>query len=190
MKPLTPSMPHLIVVMGIPGAGKTQFAEHFAKMFQAPYVDANKLQKFSGATNQQTEQLALYTLREVSKAQRTFVYEGPTYSRAHRQAVAKLIHDAHFKPLFVWVQTDSVEAKKRVMRNKSHSSEAFEALLDQFQVPIAAEKPIVISGKHTFATQVKMVLKHISSNTRPPVQEQPQQPSKPAPRSTRSITIR
>lgn len=186
MKPLTPSMPHLIIVMGIPGAGKTQFAEHFARTFHAPYINANTLQILSHADDVHTERLAIYTISEVMKAQRTFIYEGPTYSRAHRQSIAKLVQVGHFKPLLVWVQTDSVEAKKRVQRTRSYTSERFEELLDLFEVPLATEKPVVISGKHTFATQVKMVLKHIAGATRPAPIELP----KPAPRNPNSIIIR
>jgi len=187
MKPLTPSMPRLIVVMVIPGAGKTQFAEHFAKMFQAPFINASTLQVLSHADDAHTERLALHTLGEVLKAQRTFVYEGPTFSKAHRQLLEKIVRAAHFKILLVWVQTDSVEAKKRVMRARRYTDDKFEDLLDRFEVPVSAEKPVVISGKHTFATQVKMVLKHLADTSR---QTPPPEPPKPAPRNPRIITIR
>ena len=183
MKPLTPSMPRLIVVMGIPGSGKTQFAEHFAKMFHAPFINARTLQVLSHADDAHTERLALHTLGEVLKAQRTFIYEGPTYNRAHRQSLEKIARAAHFKMLLVWVQTDSIEAKKRITRTRSYSSEQFEELLDRFEVPAATEKAVVISGKHTYTTQVKMVLKHLADTARPIAPE----PPKPIPRT---ITIR
>jgi predicted kinase len=186
MKPLAPTTPHLIILMGIPGAGKTQFAEHFTKMFHAPYVNAHTLQVLAGADDAKTEDLALHMVSEIAKAQRTFVYEGPTYSRAHRQSIAKIVHEAKLKPLLVWVQTDSTEAKKRVQRQRMYTSEEFETMLAKFQVPLAVEKPIVISGKHTFATQVKMVLKHIATGSRVNSPEFP----KPAPRSGRIISIR
>ena len=189
MKPLTPSMPRLIVVMGIPGAGKTQFAEHFAKMFHAPFVNAHTLQVLSHADDAHTERLALHTLGEVLKAQRTFIYEGPTFNRAHRQLLEKLVRAAHFKMLLVWVQTDSIEAKKRVMRARRYSSDQFEELLDKFEIPLATEKPIVISGKHTFATQVKMVLRHLADAARSSAPEPPMPPP-PTARPTRTITIR
>lgn len=38
MKSLQLSKPHLVVMVGLPGAGKTFFADHFAETFHAPYI--------------------------------------------------------------------------------------------------------------------------------------------------------
>ena len=38
MKPPIPAIPHVILMIGIPGAGKSTFAERFSETFQAPIV--------------------------------------------------------------------------------------------------------------------------------------------------------
>ncbi|MBI3889304.1 hypothetical protein HY312_01855 [Candidatus Saccharibacteria bacterium] len=38
MKSLNLTKPHLIVVVGIPGAGKTYFGQQFSTTFNAPYL--------------------------------------------------------------------------------------------------------------------------------------------------------
>lgn len=189
MKPLTltPSSPYLIVLMGIPGAGKTQFAQHFAKMFSAPFVNTRELQFVTpGISDEQAEALGLYLTEQIFRAQKTFIYEGPTFSYDHRVELAKRIKSAGFKPLLVWVQTESIEAKRRSLKSREYTSEQFAHYVQAFQPPLESEKPVVISGKHTFTTQVKMVLKHLASETR---QQRPEPPKAP-PRSNRIIVRR
>ena len=189
MKPLTltPTSPYLIVLMGIPGAGKTQFAQHFAKMFSAPFVNTRELQSIvPGIDDVQAEALSLYLTDQIFRAQKTFIYEGPTYSYDHRVALAKRIKEAGFKPLLVWVQTESVEAKRRSLKSREYDSHQFASYVQAFQPPLESEKPVVISGKHTFTTQVKMVLKHLASETRPRRPEPPKTP----PRTNRIIARR
>ena len=39
MKSLSPANPRVLFVVGIPGAGKTYFAEQFAETFGAPFIE-------------------------------------------------------------------------------------------------------------------------------------------------------
>jgi len=186
MKPLTPTIPHVIILLGIPGAGKTQFASHFAKTFQAPYVSTKELRTLGKTTDNAAAYLTAYMLDEVMKTQRTTVFEGPTYNAIFRQNLTKQITRAGYRPLFVWVQTESQEARRRALKKGGdHTPESFDAALKQFDPPTASEKTVVISGKHTFTTQVKMVLKHLAV-ARPTGEVKPQ----PRPVTGRSINIR
>lgn len=185
MKPLTPTTPHVIILVGIPGAGKTHFAEHFAKTFHAPYVNHGALQALVGADDNSAAHLSSHILDELLKTNRTLVYEGPTNLRSVRTALVKKISQAGYEPLLVWVQTETGEAKRRSLKHSPNmSSELFDSLLQRFQGPVKTEKPIVISGKHTYASQVKMVLKHLA-HARP-------EPETPVvrPRPGRNILIR
>jgi hypothetical protein len=91
----------------------------------------------------------------------------------------------------VWVQTDPVEAARRAtskLRGRERLTEKqFEAGLRQFENLTESENPVVISGKHTYATQLKVVLKRIAGNTRSDTPKPPQQPRVP---SGRNILIR
>jgi predicted kinase len=172
MKPLSLSKPHLIIMVGIPGSGKSFFAEHFADTFKAPFVNFHHFRKelFNFPTFDKDEEeiigrVANYMLDEVLKTGRTVVYEGQTDLRANRSLIAKIARDADYEPLFVWVQTEPITAKKRStkpnMDKPALSDEQFNIKLKRFSIPHQNEKAIVISGKHPYASQLKIVLKHL-----------------------------
>jgi predicted kinase len=192
MKPLTPSMPHVIMMVGIPGAGKTTFAEHFAKTFSAPYLNPRTLSFSENIAVDVAKKVTNAFLGELLKTNRTLLYEGPTETRAERTAIIAQAKKAGYRTLLVWVQTEPVEAKRRATRrtesNTHMNAVDFKNSLETFQVPAETERFIVISGRHTYATQLKTVLKNL-------VREQPATQVPPAPRQSivrdgRNITVR
>ena len=71
----------------------------------------------------------------------------------------------------MWVQTDTNESHRRATKpypkGSGMSSEEFDDLVAQFEAPHPKEHAIVISGKHTYATQLKIVLKQLAQATNP-----------------------
>ena len=180
MKPLTPTTPHMIIMVGIPGSGKTHFASHFAKTFNAPYVNQAELQSLANTDDTRATTIAARVLDEILKTQRTLVYEGPTHLRTVRQSLVKKAHQAGYEPLLVWVQTETTEAKHRFLKaEKGREAEVHDRIVARFSRPHPTEKAVVISGKHTYASQVKVVLKHLA-HARPeqPPQERPTRPGR------------
>jgi len=174
MKPLSLSRPHLIVMIGIPGSGKSTFAERFAEMFNTPLVSQLAFEqllfgtKYDNAANEQKALiLTQNVLGELLKTGQTIIYEDTTGSRLYRQDLAKTANKAGYVPLFVWVQTDSAEASRRALRKNKDSialsHDQFDQAVARFTVPVSSEKAIVISGKHTFASQLKIVLKNLTT---------------------------
>lgn len=188
MKPLTPTTPHVVIMVGIPGAGKTLFAERFAKTFSAPIVNVRSLQQLGGLSDSASAKITVMFLEELLKTDRTFIYEGPTATIADRQVIAQKVAKAGYKPLFVWVQTESIAARRRATKQGSGlSGSEFDAILHSFQSPTEKEKVVVvISGKHTYATQLKMVLKHLHTPRPEPVRTV----ERPATPASRNIKIR
>jgi len=193
MKPLTPTTPHIIMMVGIPGAGKTTFAERFAKTFSAPYLNPRGLSHKAGISIDKAESATQVFLEELLKTNRTLLYEGPVETKAERIEVIKQAKKAGYQTLLVWVQTEQLEARRRAMRRQQEgrplSADEFENALAYFQAPEANEKPVVISGRHTYATQLKTVLKNLAVNHRPstPI---PLATGPSTPRSGRNIVIR
>jgi predicted kinase len=175
MKPLTTATPHVIIMVGIPGAGKSAFAEHFAKTFQAPLISLSLLMREGGVDIAAGTALCAVLLDELLKTQRTLIFDGPTYTKASRLDLARHITQAGYQPLLVWVQTESVEAKRRATKkrpdNSQLSQEEFDTAIKRFTAPTATEKPVVISGKHTYASQLKIVLKRLAGQARPEMPE-------------------
>lgn len=195
MKPLSLTRPHLIVMVGISGAGKSQFAAQFADVFKAPFVSRDAvLGQLSTKLTTDRDQLKTanrvteFFLNQLLKTGQTIVFDGASDSRAERAQLSKVAKEAGYESLFVWVQTDPAEAKRRAVKlnkAKSVTPEEYEASLSRFYVPTANENVVVISGKHTFASQLKIVLKRLSGNRAEAVAH-----TNVPPRTGRNIIIR
>ena len=172
MKVLGISKPHLVIMIGIPGSGKSFFAEHFAETFKAPIISFNKLRKnapklisHTQNDNKLVHDIADCMLDEVLKTERTVIYDGEANSRTERDNITKKAKQFGYEPLFVWVQTELLTAKKRAIRKTDNefplTAEEFDVKLKKFIAPSRSEKTIVISGKHTYPSQLKIVLKYL-----------------------------
>jgi len=191
MKSLSLSQPHLIIVVGTPGSGKTFFAEKFADTFRAPYVSREKLTTLLGNPTTFTDELLYYQVNELLKTHQSILVEGVSDTRAQRLELAKYARASGYETLLIWVQTDPATSKSRYQKDhKVQSSEEYDVLVKRFTPPVAIEKPVVISGKHTYATQAKVILKKLSE-PRAVISSQATPPPRSEPTSTRrNITIR
>ena len=175
----------MIVMVGIPGAGKTTFAARFADTFDAPYINQSSITSSYGLDDKQSAGVVDLLLSELLKTRRTILVEADLDTEKSRAVLIKKIIKAGYKPLVVWVQTESVEAKRRATRTTTGSkisTQAFDAALSAFEPPVTREAAIVISGKHTYASQLKVVLKQLASE-RPEAKPRPER-SRPLPRRT------
>ena len=195
MKSLSLSQPHLLIVTGVPGSGKTFFAEKFADTFRAPFINYDKIAFLSdGSSKEAVDDLFIYQLGELLKTGQTILVEGVGETRTDRTELARRAKEAGYLPLIIWVQTDPATAKDRLtrpVRGKSQqllSNDEYDRLFKRFTPPNAVEKTVVVSGKHTYASQAKVVLKkltapraEISTHTSPIATREP---------GRRNITVR
>ncbi len=170
MKSLSLSKPHIIIMVGIPGSGKSFFANYFAETFNSPIVSFSALhhELFSHQNLSNDERLIIdnlgdHILDELLKTKQTVVFDGHSDTRTDRQSLGKKAHLAGYETLFVWVQTESLAAKSRVTKAAKNqippmTVDQFETALKHFSPPHTLEKAVVISGKHTHASQLKVVL--------------------------------
>ena len=188
MKPITPASPHAIIMVGIPGSGKSTFAEHFAETFKAPIINESRIAYEAQLSDDQTQAVSAVLLKEILKVDRTFLIEALHHTKAKRTALIAQVTKAGYKPLVVWVQTEPYEAKRRSLKPQPHGAgladQEFDALYNAFNAPTPQEKAVVISGKHTYATQLKVVLKQLAGS-RPSTHIEP-----PSPRQPGNIVVR
>lgn len=178
MKSLSLTKPLVLMVIGIPGAGKSFFARQFSDTFGAPLVSYDILRTELYAEEpydkQQVEivsKIANIQFSELLKTKKTIIVDGLGNTRKERLDIRKTASDAGYDTLIVWVQTDNATAEYRSLKrskrrkddefNVSLSHEQFTALEKRFTPPSDSDKYIVISGKHTYATQAKIVLKKL-----------------------------
>lgn len=178
MKSLSLSKPHLIIVTGVPGAGKTFFAEQFAKTFNAPMISADHLRNIvcdeqsGGVHNERivTFRLLFNQLEQLLVTKSTIVIDGGSDTRAERQELTKKARASGYDSLVVWVQTDLPTSKHRTVNSaKRHGGKSqyvnldqYERALNRFTPPNNIENSVVISGRHTYATQARVILKKLT----------------------------
>jgi predicted kinase len=181
MKSMSLGSPMVIVVVGVPGVGKTFFARRFAETFSAPLVSEDKIRytlfsKHTYGKNEQAmvDQVARLMIDELFVAGKTFVLDGGYNSRVARDSITALANQYGFRTLIVWVQTDEPTARRRAQQRslkvagdqykQSLTPEQWTMQAKAFTVPDIEKKElnsVVISGKHTYAAQAKIVLKKI-----------------------------
>lgn len=181
MKPLTSASPHAIIMIGIPGSGKSSFADRFAETFQAPIVSQTKYQREYGLSDTKAEALRDTILTEYMKTHRTVLIDGGLNGKEKRETLVRRLVKAGYRPLIIWVQTDTAEAHRRSIkpfpRGAGLSDDEFDVLLGAFEAPSEKEKMVVISGKHTYTSQLKIILKQLATpdHSQPTVPLSPEQ---------------
>lgn len=175
MKALHLTRPHAIMMVGIPGSGKTFFASHFSDTFNTPYLNLDDIERRS-ADAASAGELTVTFLTELAKTEQTFVLEGNSATRTWRTEFAKWARGHGYVPLFVWTQVDQATALKRTLKAGRLSGDDFAAALQSFSAPHPDEKPVVISGKHTYASQARTVLNHLVTQNRPTAAPSPRRP--------------
>lgn len=178
MKSLSLSRPLLIMLIGLPGSGKSFFARQFASTFNAPLISVDFIRHTlvpeSNYTPEEDEvigELAEAQLTELLKTERTIIIDGGVNTTAGRQSVVTMAQKHNYGVLLIWVQTDEMTAEYRSTRrnkrrkgdelNSPMQPDTFAASVQAFERPTKREDFVVVSGKHTFATQVRVVLKKI-----------------------------
>jgi tRNA uridine 5-carbamoylmethylation protein Kti12 len=178
MSLLSLKKPMIIMTIGLPGAGKTFFARQFADTFKVPIVSYNAI--YNLAYGQQVLDDDKYEVcsrafqhiyAELLKTGSTIVLDGFCDTFAMRQQLMLKTKNLGYDYLVVWVQTDDQTALRRSLRSNKRepeqhlpqlNEEQFTILADQLEVP-KKEDNVVISGKHTFTTQARMVLRKIAA---------------------------
>lgn len=178
MKSLSLTKPLVLMVVGVPGAGKSFFAKQFSETFSAPLVSYDALrtelyaeEPYDKQQSEIVDKIANLQLKELLKTKKTIIIDGLTNTRKERLDVRKIALDAGYDTLIIWAQTDNATAEYRSLKrskrrkddelNVSLTHEQYATLEKRFTPPSNGDNYIVISGKHTYATQAKIVLKKL-----------------------------
>lgn len=177
MKSLSLKRPLVIMMLGIPGSGKTFFASRFADMFGAPRVSVDRLRNllfstpaYSAGEDKVLNAITKLEIEELLKTQKSFIVDGGVSARTYRSEIEKMARAKGYGTLVVWVQTDEPtsrqRAKKKQVKGDINASApmdeaVFQSRIKQVSPPLKTEKYVVISGKHTYATQAKVVLRKL-----------------------------
>ena len=155
------TQPRAILVFGVPGSGKTTFAEKFAKRFHASFFDLGELAKECGLDRK----TIVVLVKQLAKTGQILVLEGSLDTEKDRMEIRNILREAGYRTSLIWIQTDLATVKQRLkmrLRSVSKAKEVYESKIGGMEAPADYEQPIVLSGKHTFETQLKHTLAQLA----------------------------
>lgn len=146
-----------ILVFGAPCSGKTTFGKQFAAQFNATFYDLDALKQ----EHNLSRQFILLLVEQIARTGATLVFEGGNDTEKDRRELAEILRSAGYSPTLIWIQTDVSTIRMR-LKNKlkfvDKAKNVYESRIKVLEGPSEAEMPIVLSGKHTYHTQLKQVL--------------------------------
>ena len=153
--------PRAILVFGAPASGKTTFCEKFSKQFRAPYYNLTEIEARLGFDRAKM----LQVLDLIAKTGQNFIIEGELNTEQDREEIKKLLRANGYTPSLIWIQTDINTIRTRLkvrLKSVEKAKAEYAAKIAELEAPAEDENSIVLSGKHTFETQLTHVLSRMA----------------------------
>ena len=151
------SKPRALLIFGAPCSGKTTFSERFAHKFELAYFNLDELR----SQNRLTRKNILLMVDVLARTKKDLILEGGIDTEKERTEVRNILRAAGYEPTLVWIQTDLATIRLRMKmryRSISMARKAYDAAVANLEAPTDVEKPVILSGKHTFDTQTRHIL--------------------------------
>lgn len=176
---ITATQPFLMLMHGLPGAGKSAFARQFAELAGLTHVSSDRFRyelfddpKFNTSENNTILRLAAYMSEELLRRGNSVIFDMHLPTQRLRDGLARLVNDHNAELVLVWVQTDQETASWRSQhrdRRRVDDKYAFNLSNGQFDELAQLvksnfrpkDKLIVVSGKHLFRVQAAAALKRL-----------------------------
>jgi len=120
----------IVIVFGLPGTGKSYFAERLAARIEAKYINSDRVRKktFAHRTYYENEKLFVYDemlaeLRQAIEKNKALVLDATFYKDAIRE---RFIKEAGNNTLFIEVKADEPVIKERLKQRRADSEADFE----------------------------------------------------------------
>lgn len=185
--------PILIMMLGLPGAGKSTFASQLTSKLRISNIREDRLSKEvlgqdiePTKPNKKLYLLTDYLAEEILRIGGSVIMDVDANRRSRRHQLRMLATKLNRPTLLVWVQTDAPTANKRACSKHNNSNDPYFSSLTGEQFKVASsklQKPeyedyLVISGKHTFESQYAVLSRKLSAMGL--LGEQVTPPAKPA----------
>jgi predicted kinase len=164
----------VIIVAGLPGSGKSYFAERLSERFNALYLSSDKLRKkiFRDINYSQDEKLAVYEklLSEALKSEnikRNVVLDGTFYKKIIREKFRSAFSKINQKVIFIEIRAESELIKDRlkgIRKDSDADYEVYKKLLAEFE-PLKENHLTLFSEKDNVEYMLKEAQDYISKNS-------------------------
>ena len=122
----------IIIVFGLPGSGKSYFAERLAKMINADYVNSDRLRKemFQIRTYSEQEKAAVYNAmlqktKEAVQQNRDLVLDATFHNHETRELFAREVKEKG-NICFIEIKAGESLTRQRLKKERAYSEAGFE----------------------------------------------------------------
>jgi predicted kinase len=158
-------MPTLFITVGVPGSGKSHFAERLCKEYGFVHLRSDTIRDilFSNPTYSPTENKGLFALMDflanefLSKGV-SVVYDANFTKRDYRIKMAKVAKKNHAKYVVLWIKTPFSTALKRAKSRKYHKVGKEVVLGIHKETEYPHNEPVIsIDGTKPYRNQKKLL---------------------------------
>jgi predicted kinase len=144
----------IIIVLGLPGSGKSYFASRFAKLIHTDYVNSDQVRKsmFPATSYAEREKASVYDemlvrMREAISRHKDLVLDATFYKNDIRQ---KFIDEAGGDVVLIEIEAEEEVIMKRLQQKRADSEADFEIYkqLKDLWEPLHGHRLILISSNH------------------------------------------
>jgi predicted kinase len=160
----------IIAVCGLPGSGKSYFAQRLAGDLNAAYLSSDRLRKslIKSPTHSPDEKQLVYEtlfkmVKDLAKNGETVIVDATFHKRERRAQVAAL--SAVARVVFIEVQADEKIVKERTSRDRDYSDADFEVYLKLKADSESFTQPhlVLTSTNENIAELLKKAHEHLKS---------------------------
>lgn len=136
-------MHRIVIVMGLPGSGKSYFAKKLAEKFTAVYINSDTVRKDLGAMGRYSFEDKLLVYKEMAKLTEQQVHENETiivdatfYLKTMRDIFIGLADKKEAQIIFIYIIADEALIKSRLEKSRIDSEADFavyEKVKNQFE---------------------------------------------------------
>ncbi len=153
----------IVIVVGLPGSGKSYFASRLAELIHADYINSDRLRKsmFSDRSYSEKEKLSVYNemldlMRRAIREKKNLVLDATFYKNDIRK---RFIDEAEEGENIVFIEITAEEAviKERLKRKRVDSEADFEVyqIIKQQWEPLHVHRLILPSTENNMADMLR-----------------------------------
>ncbi len=162
----------LVIVMGLPGSGKSYFAKGLAKEIGAEYLGSDELRKEMGLMGkyQLDNKLSVYEemlnrAKEINKSGKSLVLDGTFYLQQVRDPFIFLAESLSWKLSIIHIKADEGLISKRLSKPREDSEadmEVYQKIKSEFE-PIREDHLLIQSKDGALEKSLEEALEYIHS---------------------------
>lgn len=162
--------PAVIMLLGLPGSGKSYTSAHIADLLGMALISEDKIREslfeepnFDKDEEAVVMQMMIMMMEQYIALGIPVMFDTGLNKVVERKNIREISRKYKADTLLIWLQVDRETARIRTKITKKQNAindKIFDITLDKFQAP-QNEDYIVVSGKHTFDSQKQIIVRKL-----------------------------